>query len=46
MTRDTTPVEPKIQEMKYYAPNVGPVLTIHTDGLGGRGALVSYKAGG
>ena len=46
MTRDVTPVEPKVQELKFYAPNIGPVLTFHTDGLGGRGALVSYKAGG
>ncbi len=45
MTRDLVPLEPKVQELKFYARNVGPVLSMHTDGAGGRAALVSYKAG-
>ena len=45
MTRDLVPLEPKVQELKFYARNVGPVLSIHTDGAGGRAALVRYKAG-
>jgi len=45
MTRDLVPLEPKVQELKFYARNVGPVLSVHTDGAGGRAALVSYKAG-
>lgn len=45
MTRDTAPIEPKVQELKFYAPNVGPVLSVHTDGDGGRAELVSYRAG-
>jgi hypothetical protein len=45
MTRDLVPLEPKVQEIKFYARDVGPVLSVHTDGTGGRAALVSYKAG-
>jgi len=41
MTRDLVPTEPKVQELKFYAPNVGPVLSVHTDG--GRAELVSYS---
>lgn len=43
MTRDLVPTEPKVQELKFYAPNVGPLLSVHTDGAGGRGELVSYS---
>jgi hypothetical protein len=43
MTRDLVPTEPKVEELKFYAPNVGPVLSMHTDGPGGRAALVSYE---
>lgn len=46
MTRDLVPTEPKVQELKFYAPNVGPLLSVHTDGDGGRGVLVSYSRGG
>ncbi|MGI8860793.1 MAG: hypothetical protein ACR2HO_11700 [Rubrobacteraceae bacterium] len=46
MTRDLVPTEPKAQELKFYAPNVGPVLSVHTDGDGGRAELVSYNRGG
>ncbi len=45
MTRDLVPTEPKVQELKFYARGVGPVLTVHTDGTGGRGELVSYDPG-
>jgi hypothetical protein len=45
MTRDLVPTEPKVQELKFYAPGIGPVLTVHTDGTGGRGELVSYRPG-
>ena len=45
MTRDLVPTEPRVQELKFYVPDVGPVLTVHTDGAGGRGELVSYRAG-
>ena len=42
MTRDLVPLEPKVQELKFYAPDVGPLLSVHTDGTGGRAALVDY----
>jgi hypothetical protein len=42
MTRDLVPTEPKVQELKFYVRDVGPVLTVHTDGAGGRGELVSF----
>ncbi len=45
MTRDLVPTEPKVQELKFYAPGVGPLLSIHTDGAGGRAALVSFTKG-
>src|SRR5829696_7255588 len=46
MTRDLVPTEPKVQELKFYAPNVGPLLSVHTDGAGGRAEQVSYSQGG
>jgi hypothetical protein len=42
MTRDLAATEPRTQELKFYVPRVGPVLSVHTDGDGGRAALVSY----
>ena len=45
MTRDMVPTEPKVQELKFYAPGVGPLLSMHTDGPGGRAALVSHTPG-
>ena len=45
MTRDLVPTEPKVQELKFYAPGVGPLLSIHTDGAGGRAALVKFTRG-
>lgn len=45
MTRDLVPLEPKVQELKFYAPGIGPVLSVHLDGLGGRSELISYTPG-
>ena len=45
MTRDLVPLEPKVQELKFYAPGVGPVLTLDASGGDGREELVSFKAG-
>ncbi|MGI8945985.1 MAG: hypothetical protein ACR2GL_07100 [Thermoleophilaceae bacterium] len=45
MTRDLVPTEPHVQELKFYAPGVGPLLSMHTDGPGGRAALVRYTEG-
>jgi hypothetical protein len=46
MTRDLVPTEPKVQELKFYAPGVGPLLSLHTDGNLGHAELVSYTPGG
>ena len=46
MTRDLVPTEPRVQELKFYARGVGPVLSVHTDGSGGRAELVHYACGG
>ena len=45
MTRDLVPTEPKVEELKFYVPEVGPVLSIHVDGTGGRGELVKFTEG-
>ena len=45
MTRDVVPTEPKVEELKFYARGVGLVLSVHTDGDGGRAELISYRAG-
>ncbi len=45
MTRDLVPLEPTVQELKFYAPGVGPVLSIHLDGAGGRAELVDHTPG-
>lgn len=46
MTRDLVPTEPTVQELKFYARGVGLVLSVHTDGLGGRSELISFTPGG
>lgn len=45
MTRDLVGTEPGVQELKFYAPGVGQVLSVHTDGLGGRAELISFTRG-
>ena len=45
MTRDLVPTEPKVQELKFYAPGVGPLLSVHTDGNGGRAELIQFTEG-
>jgi hypothetical protein len=45
MTRDLVPTEPNVQELKFYAPGVGPLLSVHLDGDGGRAELVRYTPG-
>lgn len=32
-------------ELKFYAPGVGPLLSMHTDSPGGRAAPISYTQG-
>jgi hypothetical protein len=46
MTRDTNPLEPNVNELKFYAPGVGPVLTLDIGTVGGgREELISYTPG-
>jgi hypothetical protein len=43
LTRDTTPLEPDVEELKFYAPGVGPVLTLAVSGGSGREELVEVR---
>jgi hypothetical protein len=45
MTRDLVPLEPRVQELKFYVPGIGPVLSVHTDIGGGRTELVQFTPG-
>ena len=45
MTRDTNPLEPKVEELKLYVKDVGPVLTLDVSGATGREDLISYEPG-
>jgi hypothetical protein len=45
MTKDTTPVEPKVLEFKFYARGVGPVLEVTASGGSDRDELVSFHPG-
>jgi hypothetical protein len=45
MTRDLVPLEPRVQELKFYGLGIGPLMSVHTDGAGGRAVLVSFTPG-
>ena len=45
LVRETTPVEPKVLEYKWYVQGVGPVLSIGVSGDSDREELVSFHAG-
>jgi hypothetical protein len=45
LTRDDTPLEPRVLEYKLYARGVGLVLALHVSGGRGREELVRYAAG-
>ncbi|GAB3305800.1 hypothetical protein GCM10027451_12370 [Geodermatophilus aquaeductus] len=45
LTRDTTPLEPDVSELKFYAPGIGPVLVLQVSGGTGREALVESTRG-
>jgi hypothetical protein len=45
MTRDTTPLEPKVNELKFYGRGVGPLLEIGISGGSDRAELQSYTEG-
>jgi hypothetical protein len=43
VTKDYTPLEPKLLEHKFYAPGVGPVLAITVKGGSGRMELLRFR---
>lgn len=45
MTRDYTPLEPKVLEHKFYAPGVGPALVLAVSGGAGREELIKFHKG-
>lgn len=42
LTKDETPLEPRVVEYKLYAPGVGPVLTLDVSGEAGREELTEF----
>lgn len=46
LTRDTTPLEPEVAELKFYAPGVGPVLVLQVSGGTSREVLVETSRTG
>jgi hypothetical protein len=46
MTKDWTPLEPKLVEHKFYAQGVGPVLALTVSGGSDREELVRFQPGG
>jgi hypothetical protein len=46
LTRDVTPLEPKVLEYKLYARGVGLVLALGVSGGGGREELLRFRRGG
>ena len=45
MTKDLNPLEPKVNEHKFYAEGVGPVLTLDISGGTGREDPAQLRAG-
>jgi hypothetical protein len=45
VTKDTTPLQPRVLEYKHYAPGVGPVLILGVSGGSAREELVSFTRG-
>ena len=45
MTRDLDALRPRVQELKFYARGVGPVLAIGVSGGSDREELVRYTQG-
>lgn len=43
LTRDTTPLEPDVEELKFYVADVGPVLTLAVSGGSGREELIDVR---
>jgi len=45
MTKDFTPLEPRVLEYKLYAKGIGPVLVLTASGGAGREELVRFRRG-
>jgi hypothetical protein len=45
MTSNTNPLEPRVQEYKWYARGVGPVLATSVSGSSDREVLLRYERG-
>ena len=45
ITRNFTPLEPSVVELKFYARGIGPVLVVQTSGGSSREELVSFRKG-
>lgn len=45
LTKDLAPLEPRALEHKFYAPGIGPVLTLDVSGASGREELISFRRG-
>ena len=46
LTRETTPLEPNVAELKFYAPGIGPALVLQVSGGTSREELLSYSGVG
>ena len=44
-TRNYSGIEARVEELKYYARNVGPVLELLVSGGPGRSELLTYEKG-
>jgi hypothetical protein len=45
VTRDLVPLEPKVEELKFYAKGVGPVLALGISGGFSAEQLIDYRSG-
>ncbi len=45
ITRNYSGIEPKVEELKFYARGIGPVLELLVSGGSGRAELLSYTNG-
>jgi hypothetical protein len=45
LTKDLVPTEPRVEELKFYARGIGPVLTLKVAGGEGREELIRYTPG-
>jgi hypothetical protein len=45
ITRNFSGIEPNVEELKYYAKDVGPLLELLVSGGSGRAELLSYTKG-